>query len=84
VYPQVEYFPYKSDRTDKKYYIITNDNKKVYFGQASASDFTLHKNEASKNLYINRHRKTNLNSGINQELILLHFGPAFYYGRNQQ
>ncbi len=28
------------------YYIITNDNKKVYFGQASASDFTLYKNEA--------------------------------------
>ena len=52
-----KYFPYKSDRADKKYYIITNDNKKVYFGQASASDFTLHKNEARKNLYINRHKK---------------------------
>ena len=25
-----KYFPYKSDRPDKKYYIITNDNKKVY------------------------------------------------------
>ena len=23
-----KYFPYKSDRPDKKYYIITNDNKK--------------------------------------------------------
>ena len=39
---------YKSDKPDKKYYIITNDNKKVYFGQASSLDFTLHKNEASK------------------------------------
>ena len=52
-----KYFPYKSDRADKKYYIITNDNKKVYFGQAYASDLTLHKDEARKNLYINRHKK---------------------------
>ena len=52
-----KYFPYKSDRPDKKYFIITNDNKKIYFGQASASDFTLHKDEARKNLYINRHKK---------------------------
>ena len=44
-----KYFPYKSDRPDKKYYIITNDYKKVFFGQASASDFTLQKNQASKN-----------------------------------
>jgi hypothetical protein len=34
----IEYYPYKSDKPNKKYYIITNDNKKVYFGQASASD----------------------------------------------
>ena len=38
----IKYFPYKSDKPNKKYYIITNDNKKVYFGQASASDFTHH------------------------------------------
>ena len=52
-----KYFPYKSDRPDKKYFIITNDNKKIYFGQASASDFTLHKDEARKQRYINRHKK---------------------------
>ena len=52
-----KYFPYKSDRPDKKYFIITNDNKKTYFGQASASDFTLHKDEARKQRYINRHKK---------------------------
>ncbi len=51
-----KYYPYKSDKPNKKYYIITNDNKKVYFGQAGASDFTLHKNEARKQLYINRHK----------------------------
>ena len=49
------YIPYKSD--DKKYYTITNDNKKIYFCQASASDFTLHKDEARKQRYINRHKK---------------------------
>ena len=43
-----KYFPYTSDKPDKKYSIITNDNKKVYFGQASASDFTLHKMKPAK------------------------------------
>jgi len=42
---------------DKKYYIITNDNKKIYFGLASASDFTIHKDEARKQRYIKRHEK---------------------------
>jgi hypothetical protein len=56
----LKYHPYKSDKPGKKYYIITNDNKKVYFGQASASDFTDHKNEQCKQRYIDRH-KTNEN-----------------------
>ena len=51
------YYPYKSDKPEKKYYIITKDNKRVYFGQASASDFTHHKNEDRKNRYILRHQK---------------------------
>ena len=51
------YFPYPSDKPEKKYYIITKDNKRVYFGQASASDFTKHKDEDRKNRYINRHKK---------------------------
>ena len=50
------YWPYKSDKPEKKYYIITKDNKRVYFGQASASDITQHKDEARKQLYINRHK----------------------------
>ena len=50
------YYPYKSDKPEKKYYIITKSEKKIYFGQANASDFTLHKNEARKQLYINRHK----------------------------
>ncbi len=53
----LKYHPYKSDKPGKKYYIITNDNKKVCFGQASASDFTIHKDEARKQRYVNRHKK---------------------------
>ena len=39
------YYPYKSDKPEKKYYIITKSEKKIYFGQAGASDMTQHKNE---------------------------------------
>ena len=53
----LKYYPYKSNKPDKKYYIITNDNKKVYFGQASASYFTIHKDEQRRQQYINRHKK---------------------------
>ena len=63
----IKYYPYKSDKPNKKYYIITNDNNNKKNCQASASDFTLHKNEQRKQLYINRH-KNNENwtkSGIN-------------------
>ena len=52
----IKYYPYKSDKPNKKYFIITNNNNKVYFGQAGASDFTIHKDEARKQRYINRHK----------------------------
>ena len=52
----IKYYPYKSDKPNKKYYIITNDNKKNYFGQAGASDFLHHKDEQRKLRYINRHK----------------------------
>ena len=58
----IKYYPYKSDKTTKKYYIITNQNKKVYFGAAGYSDFPTHKDEARKQRYINRH-KNNENWG---------------------
>jgi predicted peptidase len=51
------YYPYKSDKPDKKFFIITSSGKKVYFGQASASDFTIHKDEDRKLRYIKRHEK---------------------------
>ena len=52
----MKYYPYKSDKSTKKYYIITNQNKKVYFGAAGYSDFPTHKDDKRKKLYINRHK----------------------------
>lgn len=51
------YYPYKSDRPNKKYFIITNDNKKVYFGASGYEDYTQHKNPLRKIRYIQRHQK---------------------------
>ncbi len=51
------YYPYKSDKPDKKYYIITKTGKRVYFGYAPMQDYTEHKDEVRKNSYIKRHQK---------------------------
>jgi len=51
------YYPYLANDGKHKYYIITKSEKKVYFGQASASDMTQHKDEDRKNRYILRHQK---------------------------
>ena len=63
----IKYFPYKSDKPDKKYYIITNENKKVYFGAAGYEHFSSgHKDEERKLRYIKRHNNENWSkSGIN-------------------
>ena len=59
-----EYYPYKSDKPDKKYYVITKAGKKVYFGAAGMNDFityckSLTPDEANKKrqAYITRHKK---------------------------
>jgi hypothetical protein len=52
-----KYYPYKSDKPEKKYYIITKDDKKVYFGAAGYDDFTTHKDEERRQRYIARHKK---------------------------
>ena len=51
------YYPYKSDKPDKKYFIITSSGRKVYFGSAGMSDYTIHKDPERKNRYIQRHKK---------------------------
>ena len=54
----LKYHPYKSDKPGKKYYIITESNRKIYFGASdySNSDYTIHKDEERKQRYINRHK----------------------------
>lgn len=56
-----KYYPYKSDKPTKKFYIITKDNKKVYFGAAGMSDFTINKDPVKKLKYIMRHQNENWN-----------------------
>lgn len=58
------YYPYKSDRKDKKYFIMTSDGRHIYFGSAGMNDFTIYSktlpsNEANKKkeAYIRRHEK---------------------------
>jgi len=53
----IAYYPYKSDKPDKKFFIITSTRKKVYFGSAKMSDYTIHKDPLRKNAYIKRHQK---------------------------
>lgn len=50
------YVPYKSDRPDKKYYIITKGGRRVYFGAAGYEDYTMHKDDERKRRYIARHK----------------------------
>ena len=51
------YYPYKSDKKDKKYFIITFTGKRVYFGATGYEDYTTHKDPERKEAYIRRHRK---------------------------
>jgi hypothetical protein len=50
------YYPYPSNKPNKKYYIITAGGKKVYFGSKGYEDFTTHKDEERKQRYIQRHQ----------------------------
>ena len=53
-----KYYPYRSDKAGKKFYIITNDDKKLYFGATGYEHFTSgHLDERRKLAYISRHRK---------------------------
>jgi len=78
----LKYHPYPANDGKHKYYIITNSGRKIYFGAAGMSDFTHHKNEARKNLYINRHKKMKI--GVNQVLIPQVSGLAGCFGISQQ
>ncbi len=57
----LKYYPYKPDKPDEKYYVIIESNKKVYFGGAGTSDFTIHKDEQRRQRYINRNKNIHSN-----------------------
>ncbi len=48
---------YISDKPSKKYYIMTPDNKKVYFGAMGFEDYTKHKDEKRREAYLKRATK---------------------------
>ena len=48
---------YQSDRKDKRYMIVFENGSVVYFGDARYQNFTMHKDEDRKRLYIIRHQK---------------------------
>jgi hypothetical protein len=60
------YYPYPANDGKHKYYIITKSGKTIKIRTAGYSDFTIHKNEQRKQLYINRHKNNELwtKSGI--------------------
>ena len=47
----------RSTRPEKKYRAIIDDKKTIHFGQAGASDYTIHKDNERKENYIKRHQK---------------------------
>ena len=64
----LKYDPYPANDGKHKYYIITNSGKTVKFGAFGMSDFTIHKDVARKQRYIDRHKKneTWTKSGIDK------------------
>lgn len=46
-----------SSRKDKKYMLVNPQGKKIHFGAAKMSDYTIHKDDVRKDRYIARHQK---------------------------
>ncbi len=46
---------FPSSRKDKRYMILGENNKVIHFGSSKHENFTIHKNEKRKQLYIQRH-----------------------------
>ena len=47
----------KSNREGKKLKAVIDNKKTIHFGASGYSDYTKHKDEDRKQLYINRHKK---------------------------
>ena len=48
-----------SDKTNKKFTAVINNDKKIHFGDSRYSDYTLHKDTERKKAYLARHKKDN-------------------------
>ena len=46
---------FKSDRKDKRFKVVLGDGSVVHFGSPEHQNFTIHKDEGRKRLYIIRH-----------------------------
>jgi hypothetical protein len=63
----IKYYPYPAYDGKHKYYILTESDKKVYFGAAGYSDFTKHKSmKERKNRYMNSGTRIMVKIGLNQ------------------
>ena len=51
----------KSDQPNKKIMAVI-DKKTIHFGDKMYEDYTMHKNEARKKLYLSRHKHDNFNN----------------------
>lgn len=52
------YFPYISDKPSKKFFIITNEGKRIYFGASNYEHYTEgHLDIKRRDNYLNRHKK---------------------------
>jgi len=47
----------KSEKPRYKMKAVIDNNKTIYFGASGYSDYTIHKDDNRKELYINRHKK---------------------------
>ena len=55
---RLKYYPYVSDMPNKKFYVITDDYRRLYFGDTKYEHFTEgHLNEIRRKAYTNRHKK---------------------------
>ena len=55
---RLKYYPYVSDVPNKKFYVITNNHRRLYFGDSRYEHFTEgHLNEIRRKAYMSRHKK---------------------------
>ena len=78
----IKYYPYKSDKPNKKYFIITKDNKKFILVLVDIVILLYIKmKQENKDILIDIKI---MRTGLNPELIQPGFGVDGTYGTNQQ